>query len=117
MAQLDATIIEDVGIYRHWHAGSERFAGGDSLATALFLGWGLNPVVLVDTYWHFGTRQVNVYHFELLRGGESVAMPVLGNPYVDRLIMQHSLDVIPVDREEQLRIKLPVPEPVYAISA
>lgn len=110
MTLIDATLIEDIGIFRHWHAQSQKFAGGDCLATMLFFGWTLNPLVMVDTYWHFGTRQVNVYHFELMQDGESLTMPVLGNPYVDRLIAQHQLEVIPVDRSEQLRIKLPVKE-------
>lgn len=113
MTQIDAMLIEDIGVYRHWHGQSEKFAGGDSLATALFLGWKFNPIVLVDTYWHFGTRQVHVYHFELIRGGETVSMPVLGNPYVERLITQHDLQVMPVDRSEKLRIRIPVKELVY----
>lgn len=116
MTEIDAILIEDIGVYRHWHPQSQKFAGGDCLATALFLGWTFNPVVLVDTYWHFGTRQVNVYHFELIRDAETVTMPVLGNPYVDRLIAEHNLEVIPVDRSEKLRIKLPIKERVYARS-
>jgi hypothetical protein len=116
MAHIDAIMIEDIGVYRHWHGSSEKFAGGDCLATALFLGWTFNPVVLVDTYWHFGTRQVHVYHFELMRDDETVSMPLLGNPYVDRLIAQHNLEVMPVDRSDKLRIKRAVKEQVYAKS-
>jgi hypothetical protein len=113
MTQIDALLIEDIGIYRHWHGQSEKFAGGDCLATAIFLGWHFNPVVLVDTYWHFGTRQVHVYHFELLRDNDTMSMPVLGNPYVDRMIAEHRLSAVPVDRSEKLRIKLPVKESAY----
>ena len=114
MTEIDATLIEDIGVYRYWHAQSQKFAGGDCLATLLFLGWTLNPLVMVDTYWHFGTRQVNVYHFELIRDGESVTMPVLSNPYVDRLIAENTLEVVAVDRTEKLRIKLAVKDQVYA---
>jgi hypothetical protein len=117
MAHIDATLIEDIGVFRHWHAHSQKFAGGDCLATMLFLGWKFNPLVMMDTYWHFGTRQVHVYHFELLRDDESVTMPVIGNPYVDRLIAHHHLEVVPIDRSERLRIKRPVKELEYVQSS
>ncbi len=114
MTHIDAIMIEDIGVYRHWHGQSEKFTGGDSLATAIFLGWSFNPLVLVDTYWHFGTRQVHVYHFELRRGSETMSMPVLGNPFVDRMIVQHDLKIMPVDRSDKLRIKMPIKEKAYA---
>lgn len=115
MAHKDVSLfVEDVDIYRHWDSKSEKFAGGDALATMLLLGWEFNPLVLVDTYWHFGTRQVHVFHFELLRGDEAMSMPVLGNPYIDRLIATNNLRVEEVDRSEKLHIKMPVREKEYA---
>ncbi|NWG17650.1 MAG: hypothetical protein HXY41_13570 [Chloroflexi bacterium] len=92
---LDFAIIEEdlADIYRHWHPRSERYAGGDQLATALYLGWRAKSVVLLEKRWLGGARQINIYHFELTRGSDSMAMPVIGNPYVNRLIAQQGLRV------------------------
>lgn len=105
MARVDRTIIEDVDIYRHWHAPSEHFASGDCLATLLLTGWTMKNAVFMDTYWLAGTRQVHVYHFEVMNGETSVSIPVLGNPYVDRLIQQHDLMVVAVERPGILSAK------------
>ncbi len=105
MTRVDRTIIEDVDIYRHWHAPSEHFAGGDSLATLLLTGWTLKKAVFMDTYWLAGTRQVRVFHFEVSRDDTSVSIPVLGNPYIDRLINQFDLRVVAVERPGILSAK------------
>jgi hypothetical protein len=105
MNRVDRTIIEDVDIYRHWHAQSEHFAGGDCLATLLLTGWTIKNAVFMDTYWLAGTRQVHVFHFEVSRGDASVSIPVLGNPYVDRLIQQYDLMVVAVERPGILSAK------------
>jgi len=91
---LDSTSIEDIITYRHWHPQSEKYAGGDSLATALFLGWTLDRVVQLEERWYAGTRRVAVYHFELTRGDEHMTMPVIGNPFVDQLIAREQLKVV-----------------------
>lgn len=105
MTRVDRTIIEDVDVYRHWHAPSEHFAGGDSLATLLLIGWTMKNAVFMDTYWLAGTRQVHVYHFELTRGDSSISIPVLCNPFVDRLIQHHGLKVVVVERPGILSAK------------
>lgn len=88
-------IEEDIiDIYRHWHPQSEVYAGGDALATALFEGWKPKIIVLLEHHWHGGSRRINIYHFELQRGGSTMAMPVLGNPYVERLISEQGLRVV-----------------------
>jgi hypothetical protein len=94
----DSTSIEDIIAYRHWHAESEAYAGGDSLATALFLGWTSSDTVHLEEHWYAGTRRVAVYYFELMRDTEKITMPVIGNPYVDRLIATMTLQVIPVGK-------------------
>ncbi len=92
----DSVSIEDIISYRHWHAQSEPYGGGDSLTTALYLGWTMGDVVYLEEHWLAGTRRVSVYHFELMRDNVSMIMPVIGNPYIDRLIFQTSLQVMPI---------------------
>ena len=94
--RFDSTSIEDIMIYRHWHAESEKYAGGDSLATALFLGWTVDEAVQLEERWYAGTRRVAVYYFDLIRDGEQMTMPVIGNPYVDQLIAHAGLKVVSV---------------------
>ncbi len=99
MARLDRLHVEeDLNVYRHWHAHSEKFAGGDALATLLLTGWLMRDAVFVDTYWLSGSRQVHVYHFELIRDDESVSIPVIGNPYVERLVVLHQVKVVSIER-------------------
>lgn len=97
----DSTSIEDIIAYRHWHAQSEMFAGGDSLTTALFLGWTMSENVSLEEHWYAGTRRVAVYYFELTRDNETVTMPVIGNPFVDRLIAMNGTQVIPVGKHQR----------------
>jgi hypothetical protein len=94
--RYDSTSIEDIITYRHWHAESEKYAGGDSLATHMYLGWIVGEVVELEERWSAGTRRVAIYHFELNRDGETITMPVIGNPYVDQVIAQSALKVVAV---------------------
>jgi hypothetical protein len=98
---LDNNSIEDIITYRHWHAPSEKYAGGDSLATALFLGWTMGDIVRLEEHWYAGTRRVAVYHFELMRDNQTVVMPVLCNPYVDSLIANSNLRVLPFGKYQR----------------
>lgn len=100
-------IEEDIGdIYRHWQAQSEYYAGGDALATALYLGWQANDIVLLERRWQGGSRRINIYHFELVREGETMAMPVLGNPFVERLIGEQRLRLVHLSKNKpELPIK------------
>jgi hypothetical protein len=88
--------------YRHWHPQSQKIAGGDCLRDALSLGWTLNPLVMVDTVQRSGGRRIHLYYFELTRGDECVTMPVVSNPYVERVIAEHHLTVSPIERLEIL---------------
>jgi hypothetical protein len=94
--RYDSTSIEDIITYRHWHAESEKYAGGDSLATHMYLGWTVGEVVELEERWSSGTRRVAVYYFDLTRDGQTVTMPVIGNPYVDQVIAQSALKVVAV---------------------
>jgi hypothetical protein len=78
-------------IVRHWHAASEKYAGGDCLLTAINNGWNIIPPVLAEAHWRAGSRCVMVYHFTLERRGETMTMPVITNPFVERLIADSAL--------------------------
>ena len=112
MATTNPLLLEDVGFYRHWHHKSERFAGGDCLATALMTGWVLKVPIIMDVYWCMGSRQVNVYHCDLVRDEERMHMPVLGNPYMDRLIQQMELPVIVSEEPKQFLLQAVAPAQV-----
>lgn len=84
---------------RHWCDTSEKFAGGDALLTAMQNHWVANETCYEEHYWHAGTRLVTVYVFELKNGGETMRMPVLGNPYVRRVIREEEFKVVPADEK------------------
>jgi hypothetical protein len=87
------TITEEIDFYRHWHAQSQTYAGGDCLVTALHLGWILGEQVLLRDRWYAGARHVKVYYFELLREDVRLVMPVISNPFVEHLIITYPLQV------------------------
>ncbi|HEX2906871.1 MAG TPA: hypothetical protein VHO69_08430 [Phototrophicaceae bacterium] len=93
---------------RHWHPESEKYTGGDALFTALENGWEISKDVRFEEYWHAGVRSVLVYHFELTRGDETMVMPVIRNPYVNRIVREMPAQLIPVgndDTDPTLRLK------------
>ncbi len=90
--------------HRHWHSGSEKFAGGDALLTALDDGWEVSRVCYLQEYWLAGTRLVTAYHFDLRRGEELMTMPVITTPYVRRIIREQQFQVLPVaERDDRQR--------------
>jgi len=91
-------------IHRHWSDQSEKYAGGDSLLTALESGWELDETVYYEDFWYAGSRQVTIYHVELKRADQKIAMPVLSNPYIRRLLPRLATKVLPVsERSSGLR--------------
>jgi hypothetical protein len=102
----DRFVIEDIAFYRHWDHLSQRFGGGDSLATAFVEGWEIHEPVAQRTYWCGGARQVCVYAFELRRGTETMFMPVVGNPYVDRLVQEMNLTITREEDTYLVRVSL-----------
>ena len=106
MAQIEMLLVEDVDFYRHWHSGSEKYTGGDSLATLLAHGWQMRSLVFEDIFYCSGSRPVHIYHFELVRGDESASMSVLVNPFVSRLVQSRGMRVVQVDRGRAPRVAL-----------
>lgn len=92
-------------VNRHWSPGSEKYAGGDALLTALRHGWDLQSTVYMEQFWHSGTRPVTIYHFELSHGKEVMTMPVISNPHVRRMIREMKPEVRPLAEREAERRK------------
>ncbi len=105
MGTKNPLLMEDIDFYHHWHSNSERFAGGDCLATALMRGWVLKGPIIMDVYWCAGSRRIKVYHCDLVRDGEHMSMPVLDNPYIDRIIQHMGLPVIVSDERKQFLLQ------------
>lgn len=86
---------------RHWHPESEPYTGGDALFTALENGWHLHQEVEYEEYWLAGVRSVLVYRFKLSREGETMVMPVIRNPYVNRVVREMPATLVPVVMDSQ----------------
>ncbi len=83
---------------QHWSFSSEKLAGGDNLLTALSRGWQLDDTVKMETVWYAGMRSSTIYHFTLVKGEQEIRMPVLSNPYVNRMVkLEEDLKVVPID--------------------
>lgn len=91
--------VQYMAVTQHWSPGSEKYAGGDALVTALHNGWEMNPVVQQKTHWFGGNRGVLIYHVELTRAEEKMVMPVINNPYVDKVICQPGVQVVPMGNQ------------------
>ena len=101
---FDELEIDYLEVYHHWHPDSEEYAGADCLMTALYNGWMVNKVVQAEQLWLPTARSVNVYTFELRRLGQSMIMPVIANPYVERLIRNAALDLLATQVMEAVRV-------------
>jgi hypothetical protein len=103
MATFDATNshFEYMDVTCHWSAASQKYAGGDALITFLHDGWEMSETVFCEEYWHAGGRLVVIYYFELEREGETLAIPVLGNPFVHRMVNSLPVHLMPVGERER----------------
>lgn len=84
-----------VDVTQHWSAISEVYAGGDSLITAFHNGWEIVGEITREEKWFAGMRSAVLYHIPLRRNEIEVVMPVLNNPYVNRIMRDSGVDVIP----------------------
>jgi hypothetical protein len=102
MVTFDATNshFEYMDVTCHWSADSQKYAGGDALITFLHNGWKMDETVFFEEYWHAGGRLVMIYYFELERDGETLSMPVLGNPFVNRMVKSLPVQLIPFGERE-----------------
>ncbi|GEM_PF-869606 len=107
--RTDNTHEKYTATYQHWCPQSEKYAGGDHLISAFREGWQLvDDIVKVERHWKSGTRPVKIYYFSLERDDETMVMPVLHNPFVDRCIIDLSLTLVHDETAENRYVAVPV---------
>ena len=77
---------------RHWHSQSQAYAGGDCLLSALDCDWTVKQVVHCYRI-NRGNRKIVIHFFELQRANEALVMPVISNPFIERLLVASPLEV------------------------
>ena len=77
---------------RHWHPQSQAYAGGDCLLHALDRGWRVGEIVH-SSQCSFGNRRTLIHYFELQCGDETMVMPVISNPYLERLLAASPMEI------------------------
>ena len=85
---------------RHWSPTSQAYAPADVLMRFLTDGWAISPIVGLEEHWHAGSRRVDVYHFELIKGDDALILPVQSNPVVRRLLNDRQLRVVLLKNDE-----------------
>lgn len=81
---------------RHWHAGSERYTGADSLLTAQRNGWRLLDLAYEQIIELRGGRSTCVYYFHLIRHSERILMPIVENPFIHRMLNERKMHIRPL---------------------
>lgn len=102
--------FDDLGInyrdmLRHWHFGSEMYAGVDQLLHALNSGWVINTHVHYREHPFSKMRRTTIYYFRLSRAKEVVIMPVINNPRIERLITTSPLEFICINVQGQSKVE------------
>jgi hypothetical protein len=105
MTSLNNYHIDYRDVTRHWHADSEKYAGGDHLLTAIYDGWEIQAVYQ-EVCWHLGMRSTFVYHFVFEHRGAQMVMPVVDNPYVNRFIQAIPFEIQPIEALTTKRVKV-----------
>ena len=80
--------------FRHWSPESESYPPAQVLLQFIRLGWTLDSLVAVESFYYAGYRSSDVYHFTLLRGTDTIEIPVLANPAVFRVVESCKLTVV-----------------------
>lgn len=81
-------------VTQHWSPTSEKYAGGDGLVTMLDRGWSLTGEAVVEEKRYAELRSNTIYHLTLVRDGEQIVMPVVHNPYVNKLLRNFNIRVV-----------------------
>lgn len=80
---------------RHYHPRSESYTGADSILTAQRNGWRLVNIAYRADHQLRGGRFTTLYHFKLVRQGETMLMPVVSNPFVTKMLESRHIIVRP----------------------
>ncbi len=99
MAHCDTKMVAPKSLrvdnaFRHWSPESESYPPAEVLLQFIRLGWMLDELVAVETFYYAGYRRSDIYHFTLSRGDETIEIPVLANPAVFRVVNSCNLTVV-----------------------
>ncbi len=93
--QTHSTYEKYTDKYHHWCPQSAKYAGGDHLISALRNGWTFEDnTVYAEQSWKSGSRPVTVYHFVLLHDDETMIMPVISNPFIERFMTERLMTIV-----------------------
>jgi hypothetical protein len=92
--------------YQHWCPQSAQYAGGDHLISAFRVGWTFEDnAVYAEQDWKSGSRPITVYNFVLVRDDETMIMPVISNPFIERFITERLMTIVYDSNEVQLALQ------------
>ena len=80
---------------RHFAPKSEIYTGADSLITAQRNGWRLVNIAYEEAVQMRGGRYTSLYYFKLVRGNEKMVMPIVANPFIERMLMRLKILLLP----------------------
>jgi hypothetical protein len=90
-------VQSDLDWKKYWSPESQAIAPAECLLDHLSERWTPAPLVFAKRHRYGAGRTVHIYLFQLYRDGETVEIPVPGNPVVRRLITERRLRVILYD--------------------
>lgn len=85
---------------RHWSARSEAYTGADSLLTAQRLGWQVQGLAYREQFMLSGGRHTTLYHVKLVRGTKNIFMPIVDNPFLQRIFVHYDVKIVPIIEAE-----------------
>lgn len=84
----------------YWSPQSQEYASGDALLAALDDGWQVHGVIFRQEIWLTAGRRTYVYHISLNRGGETLKMKMVDNPFITRLIYRLKVQIVRVNERK-----------------
>jgi hypothetical protein len=97
---------------RHFAPHSETYTGADSLITAQQQGWSLINIAYEQEIEMHGGRSTSLYYFKLLRGSEKMVMPIVANPFIERMLIRLKILVRPYPTKSRRRSYEQVVDPL-----
>ena len=86
----------------HWHPQSQPYASGHQLNSKLNNGWVIDNIVFRTEHRVQVThRTITFYVVVLIKDGEKLNMPVLANPFVDRVVKEAGVKIFTVERHNK----------------
>ena len=86
----------------HWHPKSQPYASGHQLNSKLNNGWIIDNIVFrTEHHVQVTHRTITFYVIVLIKDGEKLNMPVLANPFVDRIVKKAGVKVFNVERHNK----------------